>query len=250
MSSGPKTQPKSDMRHLFGTDGIRGVAGEYPLDSRTTFVIGRALGSYLARLAKGSAVVIGEDTRESSAWIAGAVGAGLRIAGLRVEHAGVITTPGIAYLARTGDFAAGIVISASHNPWQDNGIKVFGHNGYKLPDQAELQIESEIFALLKEYPANEPTEENKVRVQVRLEPNNGEATKSEPESSVASHLHQQYVDWLAASVQGQKFDALRVVADTANGAATAIAPDVFRACGIQAKFICDDPNGRNINQHC
>jgi phosphoglucosamine mutase len=250
MSSGPKTHLKSDTRHLFGTDGIRGVAGEYPLDPRTAFVIGRALGSYLGRLAKGSAVVIGEDTRESSPLIGGAVGAGLKIAGLRVERAGVITTPGIAYLARTGDFAAGIVISASHNPWQDNGIKVFGHDGYKLPDEAELQIEREIFALLQEYPATEPTEQNRVRVKVRIERNADSAPQPEFQSPVANQLHQQYVDWLKASVSASKLSDLRVVADAANGAAAAIAPDLFRACGIQAHFIFDQPNGRNINQGC
>src|SRR5262245_53906795 len=109
---------KPQIRHLFGTDGIRGVAGEYPLDARTTRLIGRALGHYLSRSTKNPHVAIGEDTRESSSAIAANVAAGLREAGGKVHSAGVITTPGIAYLARTGDFAAGVVISASHNPWQ------------------------------------------------------------------------------------------------------------------------------------
>src|SRR5690348_7217615 len=111
---------KADQRTLFGTDGIRGVAGKFPLDRATTHVIGRALGQYILRAHLGAKVVIGEDTRESSAWIAECVASGLSAAGVGVERAGVVTTPGVAYLARTNTFAAGIVISASHNPWQDN----------------------------------------------------------------------------------------------------------------------------------
>src|SRR5579863_6204930 len=138
------------MRKLFGTDGIRGVAGSYPLDSPTVYAIGRALGNHLPQtpLPSGAGVrrvIIGQDTRESSSWIAGTLSSGLRDSGVETESAGVITTPGIAYLAHTHSFAAGVVISASHNPWQDNGIKVFGHDGYKLPDETELRIEAEIF---------------------------------------------------------------------------------------------------------
>ncbi len=133
------------MRKLFGTDGIRGIAGEYPLDERTTFVMGRALGHFLLRGFAAPRVVIGQDTRESSQWIADSVAAGLLAHGVAVESAGVVTTPGIAYLARKHGFAAGVVISASHNPWRDNGIKVFASDGYKLPDEVELEIESEIF---------------------------------------------------------------------------------------------------------
>src|SRR5215510_3494006 len=133
------------MRKLFGTDGIRGIAGEYPLDGATTFAIGRALAHHLARKSPKPRVVIGQDTRESSGWIADTVAAGLTIGGAEVASAGVITTPGIAYLARKRSFAAGVVISASHNPWTDNGIKIFGGDGYKLSDELELSIEKEIF---------------------------------------------------------------------------------------------------------
>src|SRR5919198_1403397 len=153
MSTGVQT----DVRRLFGTDGIRGVAGEYPLDRRTTRLIGAALGHHLSRKKKTVSVVVGEDTRESSSAIAANVAAGLASAGVRVRSAGVITTPGIAYLARRGSFAAGIVISASHNPWQDNGIKIFGHDGYKLPDEVELEIEHEIFSQLAAAAAGEPS---------------------------------------------------------------------------------------------
>src|SRR6266545_2130923 len=114
-------------KQFFGTDGIRGVAGEYPLDPATVHSVGLALGSDVSRLDDaGVEVVIGMDTRESGPWIAEQVAGGLSRRGVRVRSAGVITTPGIAYLTRTGPFAAGVMISASHNPYQDNGIKVFG----------------------------------------------------------------------------------------------------------------------------
>src|SRR5205823_1798662 len=135
---------------LFGTDGIRGVAGEFPLDRRAAFIVGRALGLYLARQHESMHVVIGRDTRESGPWLVDAVAAGIESAEGSAESAGVITTPGIAHLARTRKFSAGIVISASHNPWQDNGIKIFAHDGYKLTDSAELEIEGMVFAELNE----------------------------------------------------------------------------------------------------
>src|SRR6266478_1658571 len=119
-------------RQLFGTDGIRGVAGEFPLTPQSTYLIGRALGHDLIRLTRTAQAVIGQDTRESSRWIADRVAAGLAASGIEVHSAGVITTPGVAYLARSRKMAAGVVISASHNPWTDNGIKVFSGDGFKL----------------------------------------------------------------------------------------------------------------------
>ncbi|HET9364534.1 MAG TPA: phosphoglucosamine mutase, partial [Candidatus Angelobacter sp.] len=143
------------MRKLFGTDGIRGVAGEYPLDQKTVYAVGRALGHHLP---DGShRVVLGQDTRESSGWIADTLASGLRESGVQTESAGVVPTPAIAYLAHSQGFSAGVVISASHNPWQDNGIKVFGGNGYKLPDAVELEIEEEIFSVLS---ANAPVNQS------------------------------------------------------------------------------------------
>src|SRR6267154_5648583 len=139
----------SQTRQLFGTDGIRGVAGEFPLTAQSTFLIGRALGHDLLRSNPKARVVIGQDTRESSGWIADRVALGLASCSLESHSAGVITTPGIAFLARSRKFDAGVVISASHNPWTDNGIKVFSGNGFKLPDSHELAIEQEIFGLLK-----------------------------------------------------------------------------------------------------
>src|SRR5258705_7462774 len=136
-------------RELFGTYGIGGVAGEFPLTRESTYLIGRALGHDLIRGNAKARVVIGEDTRESSRWIADRVWQGLASVGVTVSSTGVITTPGVAYLARSQHFDAGVVISASHNPWTDNGIKVFSGDGYKLPDAHELAIEKEIFTLLQ-----------------------------------------------------------------------------------------------------
>src|SRR6202142_1778379 len=136
-------------RQLFGTDGIRGVAGEFPLTRDSVYWIGRALGHDLVRVNTKARVVIGQDTRVSSCWIADRFLQGLASVGVAARSAGVITTPGLAFLARSQGFDAGVVISASHNPWTDNGIKIFSGDGYKLPDAHELAIEKEIFALLQ-----------------------------------------------------------------------------------------------------
>jgi len=176
--------------------------------------------------------VVGQDTRESSGWIADRIALGLVSAGCAVHSAGVITTPGVAYLARSGRHTAGVVISASHNPWQDNGIKVFSGNGYKLPDSHELAIEEEIFSLLKN-PQGHP------------EP----SQKPAPSLPGEAALRQAYIKWLHASVSTD-LSRLRVVVDCANGAATAEAPELFRACGIQATFLSAAPDGKNINAGC
>ncbi|MGE5204457.1 MAG: phosphoglucosamine mutase [Chlamydiota bacterium] len=220
-------------RQLFGTDGIRGVAGQYPLDKPTVLAIGRALGDRLRAAAQHRRVVIGQDTRESSQWIADTLAAGLLSAGIEVKSSGVITTPGIAFLVRTDAFGAGIVISASHNPWVDNGIKVFSADGFKLPDELEHQIEAEIFQLLG----------SKAR-------DNAETVALFRSLPGSTELHQDYVHWLAQQVAGTDLKGMRVLVDCANGAASAVAPDVFRACGVQAKFLHHAPDGRNINHDC
>jgi phosphoglucosamine mutase len=220
-------------RQLFGTDGIRGVAGEFPLTRQSTYLIGRALGHDLVRNTRKPQAVIGQDTRESSGWIADRLAEGLGAVGVDVHSAGVITTPGIAYLARTRGFAAGLVISASHNPWTDNGIKVFSGDGFKLTDERELGIEKEIFALLQNPAAADETAQ---RVPGPCLP--GEA-----------ELRHAYVESLAASVASD-LSRLRVLVDCANGAATAEAPELFRRIGVQATFIHVAPNGRNINEGC
>lgn len=224
----------SSLRQLFGTDGIRGIAGEFPLDMESTYLIGRALGHDLTKGREGNtpaSVVIGQDTRQSSAWIADRVSAGLASAGIEVHSAGVITTPGIAYLARSRKHAAGIVISASHNPWTDNGIKVFSGDGYKLPDSHELAIEQEIFALLK---AGRP------------QPAEKHSASSLPGEAA---LRSAYIDSLAGGVHTD-LSGLNVLVDCANGAATAEAPELFRKCGVQATYLSSEPDGKNINHHC
>jgi phosphoglucosamine mutase len=222
----------SKTRQLFGTDGIRGVAGEFPLTLESTYLIGRALGHDLIRSDSHARVVVGQDTRESSSWIADRVLLGLVSSGCEVSSAGVITTPGVAYLARSRGYAAGVVISASHNPWTDNGIKVFSGDGFKLPDSHELAIEQEIFALLQNPERHAPA-----------------SVKPAPSLPGEESLRHAYVEWLA---QGLKSDlsGLRVLVDCANGAATAEVPELFRACGLQATYLCASPDGKNINDQC
>jgi len=221
----------SQTRQLFGTDGIRGVAGEFPLTFESTYLIGRAVGHDLARSDPQARVVIGQDTRESSAWIADRVAAGLAASGCEVHSAGVITTPGVAYLARARGYAAGIVISASHNPWTDNGIKVFSGDGYKLPDAHELAIEEEIFGLLQNPGVD------------------AAAPQVAPSLPGEAELRQAYIEWLAGSVTAD-LRSLRILVDCANGAAAAEAPELFRKCGVQAVIENACPDGRNINEGC
>lgn len=223
----------TNQRQLFGTDGIRGVAGEHPLTKQSTYVIGRALGHDLIAQNRKAQAVIGQDTRESSRWIADRVAEGLAAVGVEVHSAGVITTPGVAYLARSRKMAAGVVISASHNPWTDNGIKVFSGDGFKLTDARELAIETEIFTLLKNPASADDT-----------------ALKVPPPSLPGeSGLRHAYIESLAKSVTSN-LGKLRVLVDCANGAATAEAPELFRDLGIQATFIHISPDGKNINEGC
>jgi len=220
-------------RQLFGTDGIRGIAGEFPLSQQSTFVIGRALGHDLIQSNPKARAVLGQDTRESSAWIANRIAAGLKSAGVEVASAGVITTPGVAYLARSRRFDAGVVISASHNPWTDNGIKVFSGTGYKLPDSHELAIEKEIFDLWQ----------------------NGTPAIAFPASDGwvsipgESSLRRAYIEWLAGNIK-TPIKTVRALVDCANGAATAEAPELFHLLGVKAEFLHAAPDGRNINDGC
>ena len=223
------------MRQLFGTDGIRGVAGVAPLDATTVYAVGLALAHQLRPGAMSSGllgprVILGRDTRESSPWIASMLAAGLRAGGAEVESAGVVPTPAIAFLAHTHGFHAGVVISASHNPWEDNGIKLFGADGQKLPDQVELAIEEVIFkhALLATAPLIDEI----------------------PVISDQAHFVDEYVAWLLEAVPELQLDSLRVVIDCANGAAAAVAPKVFAKLGGEITFLNIEPNGRNINDHC
>ncbi len=221
------------MRKLFGTDGIRAVAGEAPLEPRTVRAVGAALAH---KLGAGARVVMGMDTRESGPWIAAALAAGLREGGATVENAGVITTPAIAFLARKHGFSAGVVISASHNPWQDNGIKIFGGDGYKLPDEVELGIEEEI-------------EKQVLRLgQVQDQDDNLASSGALPE--VNESFRAEYVQFLLDTVPGISLDNRTVIIDCANGAASAVAPQLFESLHGTVEVTHASPDGRNINLNC
>jgi phosphoglucosamine mutase len=217
-------------RKLFGTDGIRAVAGEAPLDPTTIFAAGLALGHSLRNTAIVPKVILGRDTRESGPWIAATLAAGLRQAGARVESAGVITTPAIAFLARTHGFQAGVVISASHNPWRDNGIKLFGADGFKLADAVELAMEEEILHHAAQIEAPDPA--------------------SLPPVEDNPAFQADYIQFLIDCVPGLSLKGLRIVADCANGAAAAVAPELFRRLGGEVTLLHIEPNGRNINDNC
>jgi phosphoglucosamine mutase len=222
-----------DARKLFGTDGIRAVAGKAPLDAKTIYATGLALGHSLKKQAARPRVILGRDTRESGQWIAATLAAGLREAGAKVESAGVITTPAIAFLARKHGFQAGVVISASHNPWQDNGIKLFGGDGFKLPDAEELAIEDEIFHHLGKI----------------AEPDRKKFSNLEDSSAYLND----YVQFLIEAAPGLNLAGLKLVADCANGAAAAVAPELMRRLESQAGQVLlmnVDPDGRNINLNC
>jgi phosphoglucosamine mutase len=218
------------LRKLFGTDGIRAVAGQSPLDPVTVFAVGLALGHSLPKSSEGPKVILGRDTRESSPWIAATLAAGLRETGTRVESAGVVPTPAVAFLAHTHGFHAGVVISASHNPWRDNGIKLFGADGFKLPDAVELAMEEEI-----------------LHHAARVTPPHV-ATLPPVEDNAA--LQADYVDFLIGCVPGLTLRGLRIVADCANGAAAAVAPALFRRLGGDVTLLNIAPDGQNINDGC
>lgn len=217
-------------KRLFGTDGIRGVAGNPPLDPQTVFCFGAALGEWAAdaaaRHAQPACVVIGRDTRESGGWLAGQVAAGLRSAGVETRFAGLTSTPGVAFLTRTGPFVAGVMISASHNPYHDNGLKAFDHSGFKLPDELERRIEDRIFALLASGAADDP-------VPLPEDPS----------------LDRQYLEFLAESVPGG-LGGLRIVLDCANGSVSHLAPELFARLGAHVIPTGCSPDGRNINLDC
>ncbi len=213
-------------RELFGTDGIRGVAGGYPLDPPTVFSAGVALGRWAAGQGPVPELVIGTDPRESSQWIGETVAAGLASAGVGVRFAGLIPTPGVAYLTRTGPFVAGVMISASHNQFQDNGIKVFTHTGFKLADREEEGLEQEILRLRE-----------------------AGMTASRQPLEIDESLGARYADYLATTI-GASLRGLRIVVDCGHGAASYLAPRLFERLGGRVDAIGCAPDGRNINFEC
>lgn len=225
-------------QRLFGTDGIRGVAGRFPLDHHTVARIGRSLVLNLGReLGRAPRILIGRDTRASGPQIERSLRRGAEAAGATTESAGIITTPGVAYLTRTASFDAGVVISASHNPYQDNGIKVFSPSGRKLADEMERKIESDIAI---------PSE-------ISIDPSEPGSGINDPldQARTEQNHRQSYINYLVNDVAlGAKFDGLKLGLDCSNGAASAIAPEVFGRLGSQLEVICAEPDGRNINDNC
>ncbi|HYC57954.1 MAG TPA: phosphoglucosamine mutase [Thermoanaerobaculia bacterium] len=213
------------MRQLFGTDGIRAKAHQYPLDAATMYALGEALAHRLQNGGARPRILLGMDTRESGPEIARALVAGMTAGGAEGVLVGVIPTPGIAYLCRTTDAAASISISASHNPFEDNGVKIFGHDGMKLPDAIEEEIEDELRALRRD-----------------------DVTVPEAPVTENEELIEEYERFLIGGVPPHALAGKKVVLDTGYGAAYRIAPEVFRRAGAEVVVIHDTPNGRNINE--
>ena len=214
------------MRKYFGTDGIRGIAGE-SLTADLSFKVGKALGKLLTEKKEHPKVVIGRDTRISCDMIEQALTAGLTSTGVNVMTVGTIPTPAIAYLTKTIETDSGIMISASHNPYQDNGIKIFGPDGFKLTDEQELEIESLI--------------------------DNSEQIKNASFEKIGklyggSELSQKYVQHIKQSISGDLSD-IKIALDCANGATTGVAPYIFGDLEADIETIGCQPNGININDN-
>lgn len=220
------------MKALFGTDGIRGEAGKFPLDQPTVTAIGFSLASHLAERDPNPEIIIGRDTRESGEWIERALIEGANKAGVKSLSAGVITTPGVAFLTRKHRASAGVVISASHNPYQDNGIKIFAPTGEKMDDSVERMIEADIFAKT-ELPSS---------VSVST-------VASSPERQ--ENLRQEYLSFLADEIGSNlNLEGLTMVVDCANGASSSLAPVLFTRLGARVIAINAAPDGQNINRDC
>ena len=219
-------------KQLFGTDGIRGIPGKHPLDDVTLERVGFALGQHVLSQARAqggpSRVLIGRDTRESGPHISERIARGLSAAGAEPVSAGVLTTPGVAWLVSREGFAAGVVISASHNPYHDNGVKLISSSGMKFPDAVEAQIETLILAA-------------------------SSATPAPPAlcRDAGKKLHDDYLAGLRQSVvPGARLGGMKIVLDCANGAASDLAPELFRSLGASVIAIHNTPDGRNINAGC
>jgi phosphoglucosamine mutase len=219
-------------KRLFGTDGIRAVAGEYPLDAPTVRRVGAAIAAVLAPAGTDGEcrVVLGRDTRESGPWLAEAIAAGLASRGAAATDAGLISTPGLAYVVRQHGFDAGVMISASHNPFRDNGLKVFGADGMKLSDALEQRVEALV-----------------------LDGDDGGAEDRGAGArplAVNGALGDGYIAHLEGLVPAGRLRGMRLVVDCANGSASRIAPAVLRYLGAEVTTLGDEPDGRNINLGC
>jgi len=217
------------MKALFGTDGIRGEAGQFPLDPATITAIGFSLASHLAASGAQPKIITGRDTRESGASIEEALIEGASRAGAECLSAGVITTPGVAFVTRKEQASAGVVISASHNPYHDNGIKIFAPSGRKMDDSVERLIEADVYGKI-EIPA---------------------ALTDPSRSSAEKQLREEYLSFLADEIgNGLDLKGLTIVIDCANGASSALAPTLFERLGANVIAINCTPDGRNINRDC
>jgi phosphoglucosamine mutase len=219
-------------KELFGTDGIRGIPGEYPLDDSTLDRVGLALGNYLRSQGfandKSPNVLIGRDTRESGPHIAERIACGLAAGGANPISAGVLTTPGVAWLVNREGFAAGVVISASHNPYHDNGVKLISSTGMKFPDATEASLEKFVLS-----------------------------SRDTVSTARALRLHDNEKiddDYLAGLAQailpGAGLAGMKIVLDCANGAASDLAPRLFRSLGADEVAMNHTPDGKNINANC
>ncbi|HEU4837160.1 MAG TPA: phosphoglucosamine mutase [Pyrinomonadaceae bacterium] len=234
------------MKALFGTDGIRGEAGQFPLDPATVSAIGASLAAHLAERTPTPQIVIGRDTRESGESIEHALIDGATRAGAKCMSAGVITTPGVAFLTRKLQASAGVVISASHNPYQDNGIKIFAPSGQKMDDSVERQIEADILPQRRK-DAKETQSVSEARGS-SLRPG---AIAGENLVQAEEQLHEDYLSFLADNIgHGLTLDGLAIVVDCANGASSAFAPVLFERLGARVIAINASPDGRNINRNC
>jgi phosphoglucosamine mutase len=214
-------------KKLFGTDGVRAAAGHFPLDPPTIARLGGALVDLLERKGQGARILVGRDTRESGPWIERALARGVRAAGGEAVSAGVIPTSAVSYLTKTHGFAAGAVISASHNPFEDNGIKIFSPLGIKIPDEWELEIEADVLE------------------------GRGRLPGHESEVEVDDRLAGDYAGYLAGRISpGPGAAGIKVVVDCANGASAELAPRILRGLGFPVEALHTAPDGRNINAGC
>jgi phosphoglucosamine mutase len=219
------------MRQLFGTDGVRGVANIYPMTTEIAMQIGRAIAFIVKSRAKGHHIVIGKDTRLSGYMIENALAAGVCSMGVDVQLLGPLPTPGIAFITTSMRADAGVVISASHNPFQDNGIKIFSKTGFKLPDEVELNIEDLIFS--QKMAALRPVADEV-----------GKATRIDDAKG-------RYIVFLKNTFPAKyTLDDFHIVLDCAHGATYKVAPFVFSELGAKVTCIGVNPDGKNINKDC
>src|ERR1041384_6464572 len=221
-------------RKLFGTDGIRGVANQDPMTAEVALRLGRAVARRFRHPGRGGRIVIGKDTRLSGYMLESALQAGIVSAGADVLLVGPLPTPGIAFITSSMRADAGVVISASHNPYRDNGIKLFAADGFKLPDDIEAELERRMEEGLRPPEAAGSAEPEQIGRAVRIDDAAG-----------------RYVQFLKHAFPKERtLDGIKIVVDCANGAAYHVAPQVFEELGARVVAIGVEPNGRNINDGC